>query len=173
MLWSPIPVGNVFSMWRWQLCVSFNITNEFFCFPDSSGAGVSLVFSGSVAAYHVLFLLWGLGQLFPQTLARWAHATSQAASCTSGCCIKCATVCWSVLYCCGMQTLAQGCSLHSSTYSSLSLQKCLSVLEGFSQVQMHLKVYCTIFSFQSERAKCTLCMNSKDSTTTGYGYRRN
>lgn len=109
----------------WPFCVSSTITNEFFCFPDSSSAWVSLGFSGSVAAHDVLFLLGGRGQLFPQTLARWAHTTSQAASCTSSCRNKCATVLRTVLYRCGMQTLALGCSLHSSTNSSLSLAVCL------------------------------------------------
>lgn len=82
------------------------------------------------------------------------------------CCNKCATVLGTVLYCCGMQTLAVGCSLHSSAHTSLLLQ-CLSVLEGFNQVQMHLKVYCTFFflAFQSEKAQYTVCMSSKNTNT--------
>lgn len=149
----------------------------------------SFVFqTAMVQEFH--FFLWQCGSMWctlfaqqpviPNTLARWAHATSQAASCTSSCCNKCATVLRTALYCWGMQTLAPGCSLHSSTHSSFSQQKCLSVLEGFNQVQMHLKMQNICKSILhhicvlhwSQTAVCTMCAWIQTVQTLKWGLTR-
>lgn len=111
---------------------------------DSSlGFFCCVFFNRSVAAYDVLF------SYSPTLWHKEARATSQAASCTSAAAINVPQFLGSVLRCRGMQTLAAGSAVCTPprTHPLSPLQKCLSALERFSQVQMHLKVYCTISVF--------------------------
>lgn len=124
-------------------------------------------FNRSVAAYDVLF------SYSPTLWHKEARATSQAASCTSAAAINVPQFLGSVLRCRGMQTLAAGSAVCTPprTHPLSPLQKCLSALERFSQVQMHLKVYCTISvfflfnAFQLRRARLAACMSSKNINT--------
>lgn len=128
-------------------------------------------FNRSVAAYDVLF------SYSPTLWHKEARATSQAASCTSAAAINVPQFLGSVLRCRGMQTLAAGSAVCTPprTHPLSPLQKCLSALERFSQVQMHLKVYCTISAFflfffffnafQWRGAQYAACMSSKNINT--------
>lgn len=78
------------------------------------------------------------------TLAWSTETLSQAASCTTSCRSKCAHILRTVQCCVGMQTLADGCSLHSPTHAPLSHQLCSLCLRGSIQFKWHI-CFCPVF----------------------------
>lgn len=137
----------------WLLHVNFNITDDLCCFPDSSGAEVSLVLSRSVAAHDVVFAQRprpACSQHFGPMGARNQPSSFLHISCFD----KCATV----LYCtaaeCRLWLRVAVCTppqTHPSHCRSVHL--CWRGSVKFRCISKYTApFYLFIFAFQSERA---------------------
>lgn len=130
------------------LHVNFNITDEFFCFPDSR------TFTRFVAGAWQRAII--PSDSYSQHFGTMAARDEPSSFLYISRCNKCATVLRTVLYCCGMQTLAPGRSLHSSTHSSLS--QCWRGSIKFRCISKYTAPFYFIFFLHfSQRGFNTLC----------------